>query len=370
LAAALTATYLLLFAFPGVWWGFERLPRVLDAVLDYFFHAGRYLMEVPVPVLQPLGLAGLGHFSRPTVAGTCLLAACYAAIAYGVTQGACDLWARYAPADPQRRRAAKIVLQAAAAVALGSVARSAWTELHPPACRTMWLDADLQTMKGPLDTCTAALKRVGGKGYARIGADVYEVTTTDPTFWSFVRLVGPVDPEKLQSYIDVYVGDGKAIFYGRERVASLSPPLAPANLRAVPATSWTHYVTDGRWVLFEGQPVQGADAATFRQVDILRTDGSVECPMMAYAHDRRTVYRDAQRVEGAEAASFEVLSYAGQTPPRGIDAIWVAFDRMHAWAAAPGGVTRPLQVTAAQLKALHADLRRATKRASSKRCGT
>lgn len=263
-------------------------------------------------------------------------------------------------------------------------------------CAVDWVDIDLNRIDGPFYTCPVPIekRRIGFLEFTRVGDDVYRVAKIHGESrlpprglhprvaenFLFIKLDGPVDWDKLRDYDSGrYLSDGKVIFNmeGR-RMAPLTPPLQVANLRPVPSAPGlrSSYETDGFWVIRARDVVEGADAATFRQVVARESDGTAVSfgTETEFGRDRNAVYHGNRKFEGADPDSFGMVSYnLGRDPPPGIhfdsDSVprgwgWVALDRKKAWEVDPIGVTR-LVVTAAQLKTLQKDLQTATTAAAN-----
>jgi hypothetical protein len=260
-------------------------------------------------------------------------------------------------------------------------------------CSVDWVDSARKPIQGKFYECKRKLetRHVGLFDYIQIDNDVYRVSEiyhqqlpshtlrsrVEKNFL-LIRLDGPVDLDKLQSYFsDRYLSDNKVILDNEgRRVLSLSPTLNIANLRPVPnlpanSDRVSDYATDGRWVILRDKVVENADATTFKQVSALELDGSqVESHTnMEFARDQRAVYHGGDKLDDADPESFGIISYNDcRNPPPGIDffsqdvelgAGWVALDRTHAWEVT-SLYFKPLPVTAAQLKMLNSDLKKAT----------
>jgi hypothetical protein len=80
---------------------------------------------------------------------------------------------------------------------------------------------------------------------------------------------GPIVLDRLRPYLDgSYASDGETLFYGWQRVMTVSPPVDATKMRQLTRdrTARPGYVTDGRWILYEHQVLDGADAASFKPV--------------------------------------------------------------------------------------------------------
>jgi hypothetical protein len=257
-------------------------------------------------------------------------------------------------------------------------------------CTVDWVDSSLRPINGPFYECTGRFetRHIGYLEYTRIGSDVYRVSEVHggvlprrglrprvPMRFVLIKLDGPVDWDKLQDYFNErYLSDGKVILnLAGKKILSLTPALDIAKLHSVPGHAVgrnSDYATDGRWVILDDNPVNGAEAPTFRQIFALELDGAqVEShTKMEFGRDQNFVYYGDSKLEGADPNSFGLVSYNDcRTPPPGIQfhsdqvelgAGWVAVDRKQAWEVDFTGVTS-LAVTDAQLHTLQNDLQRA-----------
>lgn len=261
-----------------------------------------------------------------------------------------------------------------------------YTSIPQHECIATWENQKLESVDGPIGGCPNLehKRQVGQWEYVEVKGRVFRVTEEHkndnnngcmtgvvcvPTFsrpaisryLKLIELPGPVDFAHLQAYFIGYLGDGRAAFHYWNRIIPLKPPLTLAALKSV---SYTDYVTDGTWALFEEQVLPGADPATFGQVHQLTiTDGAAKnLEWFGFGGDRIHVYYHAHILPGADPATFRAVMYHRDgaaildegAPLHG----YIGLDKSHLWAADFDEV-RAVPVSPAQLRQLWSEVRAA-----------
>jgi hypothetical protein len=238
-----------------------------------------------------------------------------------------------------------------------------YCNLPETSCTATWIHAEGNDLVAPIDICRHEPKtsKVGGLGFARIGMDVYQVSSWErrqpggpvcmigvacfPLYerprkereFLLVRLEGPVDLAHLRSYLDDRIlSDGSVVFDSLLRVAPLKPPLDLTQLRvALQGSLVPEHVTDGRWVLYGGHVLPDADPSTLEAVPVaFIAPGADSFAYSSVVRDRRAVFFRSQRIDGADPATFMLVHYArdrlhpgGNLPDTG----WIGLDRRNGW---------------------------------------
>ncbi|MBZ2208023.1 hypothetical protein [Massilia soli] len=218
-------------------------------------------------------------------------------------------------------------------------------------------------MVAPIDACRhePETRTVGGQAFSRIGDYVYRVDRWErrqpggpvcmigvacfplyerprnETHLLLVRLEGPVDLARLRSYLDDRIlSDGSAVFDSLQRVPPLSPTLNLAKLRAaLPGALEPLHVTDGRWVIYGGRILHGADPSTLEAVLIAFIAPNDHArALRPIVRDRHAVFYGSQRIDGADPVTFMLFHYAsdrlhpgGNLPDTG----WIGLDGRNGW---------------------------------------
>jgi hypothetical protein len=232
-------------------------------------------------------------------------------------------------------------------------------------CTAKWRDVEGKDLSAPIDACRHEpdTRAVGSLAFARIGQHVYRVDRWErrqpggpvcmigvacfPLYERprkerellLVRLEGPVDLARLRSYLDDRIlSDGSAVFDSLQRVPPLEPALDLTQLRAaLPGHLVPEYVTDGRWVLYDGKVLSDADPSTLEPVPIaFIVSGSDSHPLAlgAVVRDRHAVFSRSERIDGADPSTFILVHYArdrlhpgGNLPDTG----WIGLDHRNGW---------------------------------------
>jgi hypothetical protein len=223
---------------------------------------------------------------------------------------------------------------ALAAAAVVPLLLLGYCKLPSTSCTATWRDVEGKDLAAPVDVCRHEpnTRAVGGLAFAHIGEHVYRVDQWErrqpggpvcmigvacfPLYerprnereWRLVRLEGPVDFARLRSYLDDRIlSDGSAVFDTLKRVSPLEPALDLAQLRvAFQGDLGAEYVTDGRWVLYGGQVMPGADPSTLEAVPFAFISSGANSHAPAFGgvvRDRHAVFFRRQRIEGADPAS-------------------------------------------------------------------
>lgn len=278
---------------------------------------------------------------------------------------------------------------ALAAVAAIPLLLLGYCKLPETSCTATWRDVEGKDLVAPVDACRHEpdTRKVGGLAFARIGKDVYHVERWErrqpggpvcmigvacfPLYerprkerqFLLVRLEGPVDLGHLRSYLDDRIlSDGSVVFDSLQRVPLLEPALDLTQLRAVlPGSLVPEYVTDGRWVLYGGHVLPGADPSTLEAVSIaFIVPGAGSLAVSAVLRDRHAVFYRSQRIDGADPATFMLVHYArdrlhpgGNLPATG----WIGLDRRNGWYLSDKGA-KPLELSAQHFRDLRQELTR------------
>lgn len=254
---------------------------------------------------------------------------------------------------------------ALAAIAAAPLLLLGYCKLPSTSCTAKWQDVAGTDLAAPVDVCRHEpdTHAVGGLAFARIGEYVYRVDKWErrepggpicmigiacfPLYerprkekeLRLVRLDGPVDLARLRSYLDDRIlSDGSAVFYSVQRVPPLQPALDLTQLRvAFQGDLGAEYVTDGRWVLYDGQVLPGADPLTLEAVPFafIASGANSHAPgFVGVIRDRHAVFFRHQRIEGADPATFVLVRYdsdrlypGGNLP----DAGWIGLDHKSVW---------------------------------------
>ncbi len=256
-------------------------------------------------------------------------------------------------------------------------------------CTAAWTDVEGKDLVAPVDACRHRpdIHAVGNLAFARTGEHVYRVDRWEtrqpggpmcmigvaclPLYERprrerallLVRLEGPVDLARLRSYLDDRIlSDGSAVFDSLRRVPPLAPALNLAQLRAaLPGSLVPTHVTDGRWVIYDGQVLPGADASTFEAVPItFIVPGAEPDSLRSVARDRRAVFFGSQRIDGADPATFILVHYARENLHPGgnlPDSGWIGLDRRNVWYLSDNAA-KPLSLSAQRYREFRQELTR------------
>jgi len=258
-------------------------------------------------------------------------------------------------------------------------------------CTATWLDVDENKLEKPVDVCWRKpdSRPVGSQSFARIGEHVYRVetwvdrqpggpvcmtgVTCLPLYdrprrdkrWKMVKLEGPVDLVRLHAYLDDRIlSDGNATFDSLRRLPPLDPALDVAKLHlAFPGDVGAEYATDGRWVLYRGHVLPGADPSTLEAVTfaLVASRAGIELPSLrGVVRDRHAVFFRLQPIKGADPATFVLVHYdrdhlypGGDMPHTG----WLGLDRKDAWYL-PDDAAEPPRLSAQHYRDLRKELTR------------
>lgn len=278
-----------------------------------------------------------------------------------------------------------------AAVAAAPLLLLGYCNLPSTSCTATWQDVEGMDLVAPVDVCwhKPDTRAVGGLAFARIGEHVYRVdkwesrqsggpvcmigVTCFPLYerprkergWQLVRLEGPVDLARLRSYLDDRIlSDGSAVFDSLHRVPPLEPMLDLARLRvALEGDLGAEYVTDGRWVLYGGKVLPGADPSTLKAVPFALVASGADSHAPAFdgvVRDRHAVFFRHQRIEGADPATFVLVRYErdrlypGENLP---DTGWIGLDHRSVWYLSDNAA-QPLGLSAKRYRDLRQELGR------------
>lgn len=256
-----------------------------------------------------------------------------------------------------------MVKWALASVAAFPLLLLGYCKVPATSCTAMWTDVKGGKLQAPINACLDEpdTLTVGGLEIARIGKHVYTVDRQKwrrpggpvcmigvgcfpiydrprkETRFQMVRLEGPVNLARLRSYLDDrFLSDGSVVFDSLHRVPPLEPALDPTQLRpALPGGVLPAHVTDGRWVLYDGRVLRGADPSTLDAVRIafIVADG-YPITLGALIRDQHAVFFGSQRIDDADPATFRLVHYGrdrlhpgGNRPTTG----WIGLDRNNAW---------------------------------------
>lgn len=278
---------------------------------------------------------------------------------------------------------------ALAAVAAVPLLLLGYCKLPSTSCTATWRDVEGKDFAAPVDVCRHEpdTRAVGGLSFARIGEHVYRVDKWErrqpggpvcmigvacfPLYerprkereWRLVRLEGPVDLARLRSYLDDRIlSDGSAVFDSLQRVPPLEPALDLAQLRvAFQGDLGAEYVTDGRWVLYGGQVLPGADPSTLEAVPFAFIASGADSHAPAFGgvvRDRHAVFFRRQRIEDADPAMFVLVHYdrdrlypGGNLPDTG----WIGLDHRSVWYLSDNAA-EPLGLSAQRYRDLRQEL--------------
>ena len=272
-----------------------------------------------------------------------------------------------------------------AAVAAVPLLLLGYCNLPITSCSASWLDVDGNELEAPVDVCwhKPDINVVGGLPLARIGEHVYRVKKwehrhpggqvcmtgvacfplwdrpTKDKGWELVRLEGPVDLARLRPYMkDRILSDGNAVFDALRRLPPLEPALDLAKLHvAFPGDVGAGYATDGRWVLYSGHVLPGADPSTLESVPygfIASGPHSDAAALDGVVRDGHAVFFNQQRIEGADPATFVLVRYdrdrlyPGENLP---DTGWIGLDHKSVWYLSDTGA-KPLGLSAQRYRDL------------------
>jgi hypothetical protein len=278
---------------------------------------------------------------------------------------------------------------ALAAVAAVPLLLLGYCKLPSTSCTATWRDVEGKDLAAPVDACRHEpdTRAVGGLAFARIGQHVYRVDKWErrqpggpvcmigvacfPLYERprkerellLVRLDGPVDLARLRSYLDDRIlSDGSAVFDSLRRVTPLEPALDLTHLRAaLPGHLVPEHVTDGRWVLYGGHVLPGADPSTLEAVPIgFIASGADSLAFGGVVRDRYAVFFRSQRIDGADPATFVLVHYdrdrlhpGGNLPDTG----WIGLDHRNGWYLSDNAA-EPLGLSAQRYRDLRQELAR------------
>ncbi|MFJ1470435.1 hypothetical protein [Massilia orientalis] len=238
----------------------------------------------------------------------------------------------------------KIYLKIAAILALGPLFVIAPFHIPVGVCQSEWNDSKGNPIKDAPISCPANVKprEVGGNRYGVIAGKTYRIDVwhvhEPATLWQCMTGVACIpipirarttttmsfthedsDPDigRLRALgVGDYMTDGRSLFSDTRRVTADAPPVNIDKLKMLTCPShfgtalttetepcaW--YASDGHYVLYGADVVEGADLATFRadlpvrELDTRNTNDGV------FARDRNAVYVGATRLAGADPATF------------------------------------------------------------------
>ena len=256
-------------------------------------------------------------------------------------------------------------------------------------CTANWRDIEGENLIAPVDVCRHEpdIRKIGGMGFTRVGEDVYRVDRWKkripggplclvgvgcfPLYerpqlereFLLVRLQGSIDLARMRSYLDDRIfSDGSVVFDSLQRVPPLEPALDLTKLRlAFPGHSVPMHMTDGRWVLYDGQILRGADPSTLEEVPIgFLAPGADSYTHAAVVRDRHAVFFRTQRIDGADPATFILVHYSQDQLHPGMDlpgSGWIGLDRRNAWHLS-NKTAQPLELSKQHYRDLRQELTR------------
>ena len=238
----------------------------------------------------------------------------------------------------------KICLKIAAVLVLGPLVVIAPFHIPIRECRSEWNDSAGEPIKDAPAGCPAKVKsrQIGGSNYGIIAGKTYRIDVwhqhepaslwqcmtgvacipiptraRNTTTMSFTHVDGDPDILRLRALgVGDYMTDGRSLFSDTRRVTADAPPVNIGKLKMLTCPShfgtalttetepcaW--YASDGHYVLYGADVVEGADLATFkadlpvRELDTRNTNHGV------FARDRNAVYVGVTRLAGADPATF------------------------------------------------------------------
>ena len=173
--------------------------------------------------------------------------------------------------------------------------------------------------------------KAGEDRYVNFGGNVYWlVGHRNDSRITLSKVKAKVAIERLRPFLGgAYASDGNVLLYRRRLVPTLNPPVDPAKLRRLfgHGSRARLYVTDGRWVLYEDQPVVGADARNFKPIALPAGTENTEGP---FGMDKTQVYYGADTIPAADPATFRLIYLPEDTEVSRWSGFY-AIDRSHLW---------------------------------------
>jgi len=267
----------------------------------------------------------------------------------------------------------KVCIKIAAVLVLGPLVVSAPFHIPIRVCYSEWKDSKGVPIKDAPISCPANVKprQIAGNNYRIIAGKTYRINVwhvhepaslwqcmtgvacipipiraRNTTTMSFTHVDGDPDIGRLRALgVGDYMTDGRSLFSDTRRVTADAPQVNIGTLKMLTCpshfgtalTSETEpcawYASDGHYVLYGADVVEGADLATFRadlpvrELDGRNTDDGV------FARDRNAVYVGATRLAGADPATFGAF----KSGSAGRDPIYL-LDAQHTWRLGANGI--------------------------------
>ena len=290
-----------------------------------------------------------------------------------------------------------VVLKIVAALVLVPLVVVAPFHIPIRVCYSEWNNSRGAPIKDAPISCPAnvKLRQIGDNNYGIIAGKTYRIDVwhkhepaslwqcmtgvacipiptraRNTTTMSFTHVDGDPDIGRLRALgIGQYMTDGGSLFSDTRQVTADAPPVNIGKLKMLSCPSHfgtasttetepcASYASDGHYVLYGADAVEGADLATFRadlpvrELDGRNTDDGV------FARDRNAVYVGATRLTGADPATFGAIK-PGPTRASPIRLL----DAQHTWSLGADGVEE-VELPPQEL----ADLRKALQAALAKR---